>query len=45
MDKLAGRMGWGALGMAGMAVVPAVCLYNVDGGERVVMFNRITVLL
>lgn len=27
------------LGLAGLAVIPSTCLYDVDGGQRVVMFN------
>merc|ERR1719223_910889 len=28
------------MGFAAAAAIPAFCLYNVDGGERAVMFNR-----
>lgn len=42
-DKILGLVGRAGVGFAGLAAVPAFCLYNVDGGERAVMFNRFKV--
>lgn len=39
-DKILGLMGRGSGLVAGLAAVPAFCLFNVDGGERAVIFNR-----
>lgn len=39
-DKLLTLLGRGSAGLAGLATIPMFCLYNVDGGERAVMFNR-----
>jgi len=37
-----GKVARGAFGLAGMAFVPYACLFDVDGGSRVVMFNKLT---
>jgi len=39
-DKILGAAGRGLTGLAGLAAVPAFCMFNVDGGEKAVMFNR-----
>lgn len=39
-DKVLGMIGRGGLGVAGLASIPTFMLYNVDGGERAIMFHR-----
>lgn len=39
-EKVLGRLGSAAGGLAALAAIPSFCLFNVDGGERAVMFNR-----
>lgn len=39
-DKILSLVGRGGAGLAALAVIPSFCLYNVDGGERAVMFHR-----
>jgi len=34
-----GRLAKGGFALAGLAAIPTSCLFDVDGGERVVMFN------
>lgn len=41
-DKALSFVARGGAIVAGLAVVPNFCLYNVDGGERAVIFNRIS---
>ncbi len=40
-DKVLGLMGRGGAVMAGLATIPTFCLFNVDGGERAVVFHRV----
>uniref|UniRef100_A0A0G4HNS1 Prohibitin n=1 Tax=Chromera velia CCMP2878 TaxID=1169474 RepID=A0A0G4HNS1_9ALVE len=40
MDRLLTNMYRGGLAIGSVGLIPYFCLYNVDGGERVVMFNR-----
>ncbi|CAD7929204.1 unnamed protein product [Amoebophrya sp. A120] len=39
-DKVLGMLSRTGMAAASVAAIPAFCLYNVDGGERAVMFNR-----
>eukprot|EP00392_Amoebophrya_sp_AT5.2_P017490 g17852.t1 len=39
-DKVLGMVSRTGMAAAGLAAIPAFFLYNVDGGERAVMFNR-----
>lgn len=39
-DKIFTMLGTGGAGIAALATIPAFCMYNVDGGERAVIFNR-----
>lgn len=39
-DKILTAVSRVGFGLAGLGMVPAFCMYNVDGGERAVMFNR-----
>lgn len=41
-DKVLSYVGRGGAVVAGLALIPNYCLYNVDGGERAVIFNRIS---
>lgn len=41
-DKAFTMLGRGGAVIAGLATVPAFCMYTVDGGERAVIFNRFT---
>lgn len=41
-DRALGLLGRAGVVAAGVAAIPTFCLYNVDGGERAVMFNRFT---
>jgi len=41
MDKMLTTLSRVGLGLGGLALVPSVCLFDVDGGERVVMFNQL----
>jgi prohibitin 1 len=42
-DKALGMIGKAGAVAAGAMAIPSFCLFNVDGGERAVMFNRFTV--
>ena len=42
-DKILGNITKVGFVAAGAMSIPAFCLYNVDGGERAVMFNRFSV--
>jgi len=37
-----GRLAKSAFGLAGVGMIPYACLFDVDGGSRVVMFNKLT---
>lgn len=39
-DKVLSWIGRGGMGLSALAAVPMFCLYDVDGGERAVMFHR-----
>jgi len=40
VEKGLGNVARAAFGLAGLGFIPATCLYDVDGGSRVVMFNK-----
>jgi|Transcript_43297 prohibitin 1 len=42
VDKLLTAVSRVGLGIGGLGVLSSFCLYDVDGGERVVMFNKFT---
>lgn len=42
MEAGLGRLAKGMFGLAGVAFVPSACLFDVDGGQRVVMFNKLS---
>jgi len=37
-----GKLAKGFFGLAGASIIPYSCLFDVDGGSRVVMFNKLT---
>lgn len=38
---LIGKLGWLGIGMAAVGAAVSQCLYNIDGGERAVIFDRL----
>eukprot|EP01068_Selenidium_serpulae_P005012 Selendium_serpulae@DN3830_c0_g1_i3.p1 len=40
MERLVGKVSKGLIALGGVGLFPRFCLYDVDGGERCVMFNR-----
>jgi len=42
MDKMLTLVSRGMFGLGAVAIVPSVCLFDVDGGQRVVMLNMLS---
>mmetsp|Transcript_114765 Transcript_114765/g.320737 ORF Transcript_114765/g.320737 Transcript_114765/m.320737 type:complete len:282 (-) Transcript_114765:208-1053(-) len=41
-DKVLTLLSRASLGLGGLAILPAICLFDVDGGQRAVMLNMLT---